>query len=390
MEPVDREVDTLTWLYNLEEENFVAVFEDRGNIVMEFEDISVKVDKDEEIEYIMTEHSFNLIEAVYHRSLNFDTTSSFSVILKCESLHGAFVRPFHPNYLLAAKLPVTTTVIGGDQDYRVVSQNIKGGHNEPIFDLPENCDAFQDSHKLVSLLEALWRADRTKGLTLSNTKPKFIDVRENKKLKFIRAKTINPDKQFFDELSGKIFEQFEDGYENYLELPQHMQELLSCWQFLSCFDKDGYEVETVEADEDNDKDSDEDNDEQNDEDNNENRLIAVSNDKNYGEHKLPEKIVLSNNLVYKRRKNIPKIICFPRCEMGSKDFVLQELKLFKPHGRNNTFSHLSYTDLLTVYNQKDTVPVIGRDGSELTIIETIKFRLNPVMCDYDNFEILIQ
>ena len=40
MEPVDREVDTLTWLYNLEEENFVAVFEDRGNIVMEFEDIS--------------------------------------------------------------------------------------------------------------------------------------------------------------------------------------------------------------------------------------------------------------------------------------------------------------------------------------------------------------
>ena len=60
--------------------------------------------------------------------------------------------------------------------------------------------------------------------------------------------------------------------------------------------------------------------------------------------------------------------------MGSKDFVIQELKLFKPHGRN-AFSHLSYTDLLTVYNQKDTVPEIRRDGSELTIVETIKFRI---------------
>ena len=117
------------------------------------------------------------------------------------------------------------------------------------------------------------------------------------------------------------------------------------------------------------------------------QLIAVSNDKNYGDHYLPDKIVLENNLVYKRRK-IPKIISFPSCDMGSKEFVLQELKLFMPHGRA-TFSHLNHADLLSLYNKKDLVPEIGRDGSVLTIVETIKFRLNPVMCDHDNVKILI-
>ena len=405
MESVDRDVDTLTWLYNLEEENFVVAFEEGGKVVMEFSDISVRLDKDEEVDYLMTEHSFNLLEAVYHRSLNFGTKTSFCVILKCDSLHGAFVRPFHPNYLLAAKLPITTTVIGGDQEYRVVSQKIKGGLNEPIFDLPENLDAFKDSHKLVTLLEAFWRADRSKGLTLSNTRPKFIDVRENKKLKFIRAKTINPDKQFLDEESGKIFELYEDGYENYLEIPQHIQDILCCWQFLSCFDKDGYELgedngedygedDGEDDGEDHGEDDGEDNGENNDENNDENpedqvtpQLIAVSNDKNYGDHYLPDKIVLENKLVYKRRK-IPKIISFPCCDKGSRESVLQELKLFTPHGRA-TFSHLNHTDLLSLYNKKDVVPEIGRDGNVLTIVETIKSRLNPVMCDHENVKILI-
>ena len=59
-----------------------------------------------------------------------------------------------------------------------------------------------------------------------------------------------------------------------------------------------------------------------------------------------------------------------------------------PHGRA-TFSHLNQTDLVSLYNKKDTVPEIGRDGSELTILETIKFRLNPVMCDHENVKVLI-
>ena len=111
---------------------------------MDFKEISVKLGKEEKIGYLMTTHSFNLLEAVYHWSVYFGTKTSFSV----------------------------TTTIGGDQNYRVVSQKMKGGLN----DLPENFKAFKDSHKLATLLEAFWRADRTKGLTLSNTKPKFIDV----------------------------------------------------------------------------------------------------------------------------------------------------------------------------------------------------------------------
>ena len=66
--------------------------------------------------------------------------------------------------------------------------------------------------------------------------------------------------------------------------------------------------------------------------------------------------------MYKRRKDPSKIICSPRCDMGTKEFVLQELK----HGRN-TFSHVSHTDLLTLYNERDRVPENRRYRSELTI-----------------------
>ena len=82
MEAVHLEV---AWLYNLEEDNFVAAFEDRGFIVMEFKMIFVRLDKGEKIDYLMTEHYLNLFEAASHRSLNFGTKTSFLVVLKCES-----------------------------------------------------------------------------------------------------------------------------------------------------------------------------------------------------------------------------------------------------------------------------------------------------------------
>ena len=76
-----------------------------------------------------------------------------------------------------AKLPVTTTVVGSN--YHVVSNNLKGGNIEPLYDLPQSLDKFRDTHKQVTEIEALWRADRRKGFILSNTKPKFINLDEN-------------------------------------------------------------------------------------------------------------------------------------------------------------------------------------------------------------------
>ena len=76
------------------------------------------------------------------------------------------------------------------------------------------------------------------------------------------------------------------------------------------------------------------------------------------------------------------------CERGTTEFMLQQLKLFRPHQRD-MFNDLSDTDLLLLYTQKDRVPEIASNGEEMTILDTIKMRINPLMCDIENSEILL-
>ena len=117
MEHWERSVDPLTWLYDLEEEKFVSVHEEGAVIKIMFEDLEIDIDKEQEVSYMMEEYAFNLLEAVYHRSLNFALKSSFDLVIKCESLQSSFIRPFNPMYLLYAKLPVTTRVVGSNYQY---------------------------------------------------------------------------------------------------------------------------------------------------------------------------------------------------------------------------------------------------------------------------------
>ena len=93
---------------------------------------------------------------------------------------------------------------------------------------------------------------------------------------------------------------------------------MSCWQFLSEFDKCGLGSDDHDDNEDHDDNGDHDDDGR--QDHNDDCLggteivqkqIAVCNDQQYGDLTLPVKITLLNNVVYTRRKKMPKIINFP-------------------------------------------------------------------------------
>ena len=369
-------VNVSTWLNDLENNDFIKAEMVEEVICVEFFDAILEIDMDEEIAVFMEENSFSLLEAVYHRSLNFHHVTCFDIILKSDSLQAAFVHKYHPPYLLAARLPVKSNIIGGN--YRSAGKILKCGQPEPIFETGSPLEIFQSTHKQVPLIEALWRIDKRKGFTCSNIRPKFINLTPNRTLKFIRARTADTSKHFIDKRTQKLYEIFQDGYEDFLHLPQLLQRILTCWQFLSEFFKSGFDNAAEVEDETNlDREIDEDSEETF----AVGRQIAVCNDHNYGDLKLPDKIILTNNVVYQRRKTVPKIIAYPYFDKASDEYLLREMQLYRPHERD-MFTGISSEGLHMLFKQKDDDPEYFK-GRPLTKIETIKLRLNPILSDFD-------
>ena len=375
MSEFERDIDVLTWLYDLEEEQFFLVEKSGDEIVIQFSDgILIRIDFEEEISLMMEEFSFSLLEAVYHRMLNFATVSSFAIILKSDSLHAAFVNSYNPHYLLASKLPTVTTVIGGK--YREAAQLFKRGQDDPKFTIGSPLEIFSESHKQLSILEGIWRSDKNKGFTFSNTAPKFLNVSTNKKLKFIRARTTDPNKHFIETISNKIFELFQDSYEDFLELPVRFQRVLTCFQLVSYFDKCGHVDGEGDANDDLHLDQ-----HQHEEELEGQRQVVVCNDDVDLILNLPDKINLKNKACYRKRK-VPKIISYPYYEKNSEEFILCELVLFRPHSRDS-YSGLTPDQLLNLYNEKDEQPEVSNQGKFFTKVQTIKRRLIPTMCEFD-------
>ena len=366
-------VDVSTWLNDSENSNFIKVEMVEEVICVEFFDAIIEIDMDEEIAVFMEENSFSLLEAIYHRSLNFHHVTCFDFILKSDSLQAAFIHKYHPPYLLAARLPVKSNIIGGN--YRSAGKNLKCGQPEPIFETGSPLEIFQSTHKQVPLIEALWRIDKRKGFTYSNIRPKFINLTPNRTLKFIRARTADTSKHFIDKRTQKLYEIYEDGYDDFLHLPQLLQRILTCWQFLSEFFKSGFNnPDEVEEEANMDREIDE-------EAFAVGRQIAVCNDHNYGDLKLPNKIILTNDVVYQRRKTVPKIVAYPYFDKTSDEYLLREMQLYRPHERD-MFTGISSEGLHMLFKQKDRDPECFK-GRPLTKIETIKLRLNPILSDFD-------
>ena len=109
----------------------------------------------------MEEHGFNLLQAVYHRSLNFSKFSSLDIVLKSSCVGSAFVRPYWPRYLQATRSKVVTTVIGSN--YSDVACRLKCGHPSLMTVPGDLLDSFSDSHKQVPNIEAIFRFDKNKA-----------------------------------------------------------------------------------------------------------------------------------------------------------------------------------------------------------------------------------
>ena len=294
---------------------------------------------------------------------------------------------------------MSTIIVGGE--YHANAINIKSCESQPIFKQDFELEALFDTHKQVPLIEAVWRLDKGKGLTFSNTKPKFINIQIEKRLKFIRARTLDHSKHFIDNNKHRLYEKYEDGYDDFCELPPRLQKIMTCAQLLSEFDKcdsnlndsqdhDGPDVDVEHDDEQGVDDDQQDDDlDGNNEQHEENtatlgvlRQIAVCNNQNYGDLNIPNKIRLKNGGIYKRRTTMPKIISYPLHEKNTDEFIITELLLFRPHERD-MFTGLSSQDLHLLYTNKDRIPERGVGGKIMTQIETIKLRLKPTMCDID-------
>ena len=381
--------DVETWLYRIEEEETFRIERNGQTISVVSEDLDINIPEDDEIEVMMEEHGFNLLQAVYHRSLNFSKFSSLDIVLKSSCVGSAFVRPYWPRYLQATRSKVVTTVIGSN--YSDVACRLKCGHPSLMTVPGDLLDSFSDSHKQVPNIEAIFRFDKNKGLTYSNMKPVFVNMRRNKKMKFIIAKTTDVSKHYREPNRSTMYELFEDLYDLYFKIPAGYKKA-SFFQLVAEFKKHGREDEAEEGGDDDDDDEEgedheaEDEDDEPEQDDDERDEVGgtdvamCNDDRDNGVLKLPERMKLENGVILKRRKK-PKIVSYPEFDLESDDKMLQDLMLFRPH-KKGEYENLTSAELRQLYYETDRVPSVSGLGRSLTKIETVRKRTVNTMSKF--------
>ena len=334
-----------------------------------------------ETQDLIENHGLTLFQGLYHRALSFSLISSLQVIHKSTMLLDAFILPYSPSYILAARSSVTSYFVGENQKAAV--KKLKCTPKSPNFAPGDPLEIFATNHKQVTLMESIYRYDRNKSLSKSNVKPIFINISKQRRLKFIKSKGENPSKLF--KSGSDFYEIFEDNYDKYL-LKKISSGKICCYEFLAWFNKSGDDSE----DRDNGDDGD-DGENGGDGDNGESSegpKMSLTNDDWLGcEVQLPLKIELTNGDTYIRRKK-QKIVSFPDTRSDPEAAMFRDIILFKHHTSREELENLTTAEILNIYNEKDIFPEENFNGKQLTKIETVRTRCNPAMMHMEvNFDV---
>ena len=167
MEGDQLEQDPETWLMSIEgeegfnahiDENHIFVtlapqvtFLDANIILINPPEPTIAIPFENEITNLIDSYDMTLFQAVYHRSLTFSLGSTLEIIYRSCQILDAFVLPYNPSYLLAARSTVTSSFVGEKQLEAV--NNLKCGPQSMDATPGEPIEKYEGSHKQVSLLE---------------------------------------------------------------------------------------------------------------------------------------------------------------------------------------------------------------------------------------------
>ena len=299
-------------------------------------------------------------QALYHWALTFNQNSTFELVLRSDCVLNSFVEPFHPQYLLAVKSRVKSTFVGDRQDMAIMK--LKRGQKELDVEPGHHLHKFDLTHHQVSLLEGIFRYDKSKNFYISNVSPLFVSINREKKLKFKKAESLDHGRHFINRTDNLWYEVFEDLYDKFRMKPVTSNKLVF-YEFLGWFTR----AEEID---------------QNNEPEESAPMMALCNDDANGiDQRLPKIIRLSNNEVFQRRSR-RKVIGY---SLDKKLSLYTELVLFRPHTSREEFDNLDVNTMSELFNEKDQVPELDGLGEPLTKIQTIKLRSNGFMFE-SNFD----
>ena len=312
-----------------------------------------KLEKDEMLQKLLQHSGFSKLCAIYHRAVAVLAKHGVEIVLKRPSLRECYTLQYTPLILLAAESTVEMQTIGTDQKEAasLVSQA------EKI--MPQELHEFAADHTEVSVEEAIWLIDPKKKIIKRNTKPVYINTRENKKLKFRKADIPNPLLNFTDIDDGVEFQLVKDIHDIYLERPGAEGAVLD--QFLMSYKDDNEEGESVN--------------EEGESVNEETPWIVTCQDYPDPPERMPAVIVHQSGKRFTLRK-VPGVVSYPTPPEDTDDYVHQMVVLYHPH-RTYAEVNVKIEELKKIFFAKDSNPKLDGKGKEMTKLETVRSTLHP-------------
>ena len=236
---------------------------------------------------------------------------------------------------------------------------------------------YEGTHKVVHLLEAYFRYDRTKRFTFSNVTPVFVNTQENRSLKFVTAKGNDHSDHFKEKNQGTWLQIFKSNLDSYYEMREDT--VLCPFEFIQWYGKTNGDGEG-----DGDADADVDREVDGEVDENENyedkpRMSICNDDWTGGPILLPEVILTKDQKMFIRRK-VPKFVSYPISGKTDHDVMHIEVVLFKHHSKAE-IENMTEEELEVAWRELDVFPDLDGQGHYLTKIETVKRNLKHPMCD---------
>ena len=370
------QIETETWLYGIESETGFKLVINENILHLSFtEDLELSFPYEEEdIEDLMRKHGLTQFGALYHRALTFTSKSSLDVVLRSGYLLDAHVKPFHPTYLLSSRSSVTSHIIGGEQISAVEKLVYKGTDLSVPDDHP--LKKYEDNHRILHMLETLFRYDRNLKFTKSNIKPQFVNTNRRRKMKFMKSKGEDHSSHFKVKNDPTWFEIHKSNLDHYYDIPEEVGPICS-FDFLFWFKKCS---DSEEDDDDDDDNGDNDDGDYEDGDKGPRPFMALCNDDWEGkEILLPDIIKLTSGDIYVRRKS-PKFISFPSAN-NEEDKKFRDLIMFRPHRNRREIENLSSDEVEALWKEKDYFPDYDGLGQAKTKVQTIKNRIIKTMSE---------
>lgn len=368
------EIETENWLYSIESETVFKLVINENILHLSFsEDLELSFPYEEEdIGHLMRKHGFTQFGALYHRALTFTSKSSLDVVLRSGYLLDAHVKPFHPIYLLSSRSSVTSHIIGGEQISAVEKIVSVSGTDLSVPD-DHPLKKYEENHRILHMLETLFRYDRNLKFTKSNIKTQFVNTNRRRKMKFTKSKGEDHSSHFKEENNPTWFEIHKSNLDYYYDIPGEVGPICS-FDFLFWFKK-------CSDTEDEDDDDDDDNGDYDDGDGDKGSrpFMALCNDDWEGkEILLPDIIKLTSGDIYVRRKS-PKFISFPSA--SNEDLKFRDLIMFRPHRNRREIENLSPEEVEALWMEKDYFPDYDGLGQAKTKVQTIKNRIVKTMSE---------